>query len=360
MRKADLRQYMGLVGSIRIDHVCYDDALKKLKRAMDSVGSAACPICIHIIGATRTGKTTVIEDFLDQHRTTRVAEGIRQTVVYAKVPDKGTVKGLLENLLEALGDPHWHRGSESNMTHRLGKLLRGVGCRMIILDEFQHLCDKGQVRSLHRTADWVKVLADNKEWAVVAAGLSQSSSVIESNSQLRERFDAPLRMDTFDWRNATSRLQFKAILAAFQGQMAPFELPCLSDDGMALRMFLATAGRIGMVAKILDCGVRNAIEEGSTKIDLHGLKEAFNEAVWYSDQFPIQGGPFGALLGLEQAMPVLDRVMAIANGDTYADKSGHVALSGPHLKSESRKGKKSSVHERRQREQVAAALGGAL
>lgn len=110
MPKADLRRHMGLVGSIRIDHVCYLDALAKLKLAMESVGSSACPICIHIIGATRTGKTTVIEDFLNQHHTTRVTEGSRQTVVYAKVPDKGTVKGLLENLLEALGDPHWHRG----------------------------------------------------------------------------------------------------------------------------------------------------------------------------------------------------------------------------------------------------------
>jgi hypothetical protein len=231
---------------------------------------------------------------------------------------------------------------------------------MIILDEFQHLCDKGQALRLHRTADWVKVLADSKEWAVVAAGLPQSSAVIQSNSQLRERFDAPIQMTTFNWRDEGSRLQFKAILAAFQGQMVPFELPNLTDDGMALRMFLATAGRIGMVAKILDRGVRNAIERGSTKIGLHGLREAFNEAVWYADQFPTPEGPFGSMLGLEKVAPVLDKVMAIADGDSYADKSGDVALSGPSLQSEPPREMKSSVRERRRRERVAAALGGSL
>lgn len=328
MKTIDLTEYLGLVASIRIDHRCYEHAMEELGSAFRSVGKAANPLCLHIVGDTRTGKSTVIEDFILQHRLRQEPSGNRQTVVYAKIPDKGSVKGLLERLLQALGDPHWHRGSETNQTHRLLTLLRAVRCRMIILDEFQHLCDKGQDKILRRTADWLKMLVDSKEWALVAVGLLESASVIQSNRQLKERFDAAIKMPMFDWREDASRREFKAVLNGFQEQLEPFELPDLMSNGMALRMFLATAGRIGIAAKLLDRAVRNAIKRGSVKIRTEDLQIAFDQAVWYADKFPLSEGPFGASLEDCGENLVLQKVIEAANEDLYADKSGDVSVTG--------------------------------
>jgi hypothetical protein len=362
MHNAELQQYNGLVDTIRIDHLCYVRALKSMGSALKSVGVSATPICLHIIGDTRTGKSTVIDDFVAQHAASRAAEGSRQTVVYGKVPPKGTVIGLLENLLRALGDPLWHKGTETNKTHRLETLLRAVGCRMIILDEFQHLCDKRQNVRLRQTSDWLKILVDGREWALVAVGLPESASVIQSNGQLRDRFDAPIRLAKFDWREKSSRTQFKAVLVAFQQQLAPFELPVLGEDDLAMRMFLATAGRIGILAKILDRAVRNAIERDSTKIRIDDLALAFREAVWYADQFPMPEGPFGAEFGAIVTDSTYETVMAIASQDSYADKSGHVAILMSQEVSHSGEMPQPEAKAKRQRRrnQVGNALGGSL
>lgn len=326
MAASDLSVYLGMVAEIRVDHAAYAHGLKELKAALRSVGRSANPICLHLIGDTRTGKSTMLEDFIQQHRRIVTPGGARQTVVYAKIPDKGTVKGLLERLLHALGDPYWYRGSETNQTHRLLTLLEQVGCRMIILDEFQHLADKGQKKRLRSTADWLKMLVDSKQWALVAAGLPESASVIQSNRQLRERFDAPIKLPMFDWREADGRRQFRAILKAFQAQLHPFELPDLASDAMAIRMYLATGGRIGIIAKLLDRAIRNAVDSGSIKIPVEDLQKAFHQVVWYAERFPLATGPFGADSEQCRNGVLLHQVVAIANEDSYADGSGDVLI----------------------------------
>ncbi|OOW83415.1 hypothetical protein Xvtw_16480 [Xanthomonas campestris pv. vitiswoodrowii] len=351
--------FRGLVAAIRVVHAAYAVGYKALSSALASVGWAANPICLHIIGDTRTGKSTLLEDFIGQYERRSTRDGNRQVVVYAKVPDKGTVKGLLERLLRALGDPYWHRGSETNQTHRLLTLLEQVGCRMIILDEFQHLADKGQQKRLRSTADWLKMLVDSKKWALVAAGLPESASVIQSNRQLRERFDAPITLPMFDWRQADQRRQFRGILKNFQSQLAPFELPDLASKAMSLRMYLATAGRIGIVAKLLDRAVRNAAEQGSHHISCEALGKAFDEVVWYAQRFPYKEGPFGAALEDCPSDHLLDQVVTLANEDSYADHSGEVRVISDESERATLTGAEAKRKAKRSAGQVKAALRGA-
>ncbi|AWV06252.1 hypothetical protein C9I47_0529 [Lysobacter maris] len=197
---------------------------------------------------------------------------------------------------------------------------------MIILDEFQHLSDKGQRKRLRSTADWLKMLVDSKQWALVAAGLPESASVIWSNRQLRERFYAPIMLPMFDWRNAAERRQFRGILKAFQVQLHPFELPDLAGDAIAIRIYLATAGRVGNLAKLLERAVHNAIEEGVAKIRIEDLQTAFYQAVWYAARFPLAKGPFGEGDDEYRSEVLLSQVVAIANEDSYADNSGEVSV----------------------------------
>jgi Cdc6-like AAA superfamily ATPase len=329
----DLEQFVNLVGSIRIDHYAYEEIQISVSEAFEDVGAdpkavnaAAVPICLLIVGDTRTGKSSVVKDFLDQTMPIRMQEGVRQAVVYAVAPPKATVKALLEQLLRALSDPHWSKGSESNMTHRLLTLLRGVGCRMIIIDEFQHLSDKGQKRLLVRSADWLKNLVEGKEWALVAVGLPESISVINANPQLTARFDPPMVMPRFDWNDDRLRKQFKAILRAFVAELRPFELPDLSSDEMAFRMYLATSGRVGLFVKLMDRAVKTAIRKGDPRIRTEDLAAAFKRSIWYASKFPLPGGPFHAELSSCQESALITKVIDMANSDAYADISGGVLI----------------------------------
>lgn len=319
-------QYKSLVASIRIDHVSYTAILDRLIEAIDEVGFAPVPTCLHLIGETRTGKSSVVKDFLDRYRvSTKNAEN-QQSVVVATAPPKATVKSLLEQLLKGLGDPHWSRGTESNMADRLHTMLRSVSCRMIVIDEFQHLCDKGQQKRLALTSDFLKALVEENAWGLVAVGLPSSASVINANAQLAGRFDATLKMPLFDWRDPALKKQFKAILISFGKQLAPFELPDFKNDENALRMYLATSGRLGLVAKLIDRAVQNAIRKSTYKIRHEDLEVAFQGAIWYAQRFPIADGPFGADLALYPSMEVIGQVLDIATEDLYEDNSGTVTV----------------------------------
>ncbi|MGH8052247.1 MAG: TniB family NTP-binding protein, partial [Arenimonas sp.] len=109
IHKKNLIQYKNLVDTIRIDHADFLTVKARLTQAYEDVGSSATPICLHIVGETRTGKSCVIKDFLQGYKRTWQEEGARQAVVYAAAPPKATVKALLEQLLRGLGDPHWNK-----------------------------------------------------------------------------------------------------------------------------------------------------------------------------------------------------------------------------------------------------------
>lgn len=362
LNSKDLGRYTNLVGSIRIDHRAYDDIHRNIEEAYEEAVAAsessievAAPICLLIVGETRTGKSSVARDFFEARKSAREKQGLRQAVLYATAPPEGTVKALLEQLLRALGDPHWSKGSRANMTHRLLTLLKGVGCRMIILDEFQHLCDKGQRRRLVEASDWLKNLVECKEWALVAVGLPECLSVINANRQLKARFDSPLTMPLFDWCDGASRRQFRAILKAFAKELAPFELPCLDSDDVAFRVFLATSGRLGLFAKLMDRAVKTAIRAGTTKIRLEDLAEAFTRSIWFSSEFPLDGGPFMANLDVLRVDEIVKKVATIAERDEFVDTSAAVEIHGASSEQGNNR-LRGQPSKRRHRDQMARAL----
>lgn len=327
-KKTDLRQYSDIVSRVRIEHNAYEEIFTELVEAYDSVGATATPVCLLITGDTRTGKSCVVRDLLETYLPTQVDNTIVRTVVYAVAPAKATMKSLLEALLKGLGDPYWSRGAESAMTQRLYTMLDAVQCKMIILDEFQHICDKGQVKKLDLLADWLKVLVESKKFGLVAVGLPIAASVVNGHKQLVGRFDDALRMPLFDWDDAASVAQFRGVLRQFERELRPFDMPALDSREMAFRVYLATAGRIGLVAKLLDRVIRNAIRAGTLQVRVEDFSRAYARAIWAADQFPVKGGPFGAAFNLLEGKDVRAAVLNNAAMEAVADESAAVSVHG--------------------------------
>lgn len=329
MKRASEKLDPALVRSVRVEHTAYGTILQRLREAFDDAPTSATPTCLHIIGETRTGKSAVVRDFLGEVARRPTSDANQQSVLYAIAPAEATVKNLLESLLKGLGDPFWSAGTKSSMLGRLHTQLQGVNCQLIILDEFQHLCDKGQKQRLKVLSDFLKNLIEDKPWGLVALGLPSSLSVINANSQLAGRFDPPLSMPMFDWHQTSSRTQFRGFLAAFQKQLKPFELPELAKDPVAFRMYLASTGRAGLVAKLLDRAIRNAVRAGTNKIRLTDLQKAFDESIWFAPKFPLVGGPFGADLSVTPSRELIDSLLKTAEQELYEDNTGAVSVVSP-------------------------------
>lgn len=326
MIKNKLIKYQDIVSHIRIDHEAYSRIYRELSNAYDAVGESVNPVCLLITGESRTGKSSVVRELLETCRANKNDASNIQSIVYAVAPAKASVKSLLESLLKGLGDPYWSKGTVANMTHRLHTLLDAVHCKLIILDEFQHLCDKGQVKSLHMVADWLKVFLECQKYGLVAVGLPSAASIIHGHSQLYSRFDEELKMPLFNWHDKSSSDQFRAILRQFQDELKPFCFPNLSGTDLSVRFYLASSGRIGLVAKILERAIRNAIRDETRDIKLNDLKVAYDRSIWSSHLFPVQGGPFGADMSLLLEEGIQAAVLANAVMEAVADNSSQVKI----------------------------------
>lgn len=324
-KKNDLKQYQNLVSTICIEHTAFALIKAELEFAYDGVTAEGNPVCLLITGESRTGKSSVVRQMVREYMPD-LNNG--QSVVYAIAPAKATIKSLLEALLKGLGDPYWNRGTESNMTQRLYTMLEEVKCRLIILDEFQHLCDKGQHKQLTVLADWLKVLVEGGHWALVTVGLPESASIVHRHRQLQTRFQPELKMPVFDWTVKESRVQFRGILKQFRLDLAPFEMPLIEGETLALRMYLATAGRIGLIARLLDRAVKDAVRANCRQIRLEDLQKAYDRAIWGASRFPIKGGPFLASEDAIKGKQILAQVLEVAAIEDVADTSAAVEVHG--------------------------------
>lgn len=270
-----------IIDSILIPHSAFTHAIDKLEQCYAYAPGASEPVCIALIGESRTGKSRVIEEFCHRHPPTRLEQGLSIPILRVKTPSYPTVKGLVELLLGAIGDPRFTTGTENAKTMRLKHLMQKVSTNMVVLDEFQHFFDKGSQMVMHQVADWLKILADETRCALVVAGLPTCRAVIDQNEQLAGRFAAPVIMPRLNWTVEVERQEFLAILQAFDEVIAGvLDCPALAAEEMAFRCFCMCGGLIGILSKFLRQLVWNASTADRKVLTLKDLQEAHNQSIW--------------------------------------------------------------------------------
>ncbi len=284
MNPANIQNAYSIVDTTLIPHPTFQRTVDRIGQCFSAMAASSDPVCLAIIGESRTGKSRALEQFELDHPIRRLNDGILAPFVRIRVPSKPTVKGLAEILLHKLGDPLYHKGTENAKTLRLIQLLNENQTIILALDEFQHFYDKTTRRVQHHVADWLKVLVDDSQIGLVVTGLPSCLSVIQQNEQLMGRFMAPVQMIRFDWLVEDQQDGFVGILSGMQEALNIFEMPDFESDEMAFRFYCATGGLIGYLTKILKQAVWNAADAGQRKIDLQDLAQAYLETVVADDK----------------------------------------------------------------------------
>lgn len=254
--------------------------LRQVQRMMDRCMTwsrdAQEPYCLLVVGQTGVGKTTLITDYVARHPREVTAESTVIPVLNAGIPAPATMKAMATELLAKLGDPMAQRGTLSQQTWRLRRLLQFCGVRLIVLDEFNHFIDRDSDKVLRSVADWLKVLIDSTGIPMVLVGTLNSRSVLDANEQLRRRFGTHERLDPFHW-NEEEEPQFRRFLKELDERLPLPERSDLADRDLAFRFFTASRGTIAGVMKIVRKATHLAIEAGRPKLDLPLLARVFAE-----------------------------------------------------------------------------------
>ena len=100
-----------LVDRTLVSHAPFQAAVREIETCFEFAREASEPICVALIGPSRTGKSRVLDVCERQHPKVRREDGMYVPILRVTTPSKPTVKGLAEVLLEGMGAVDATRGT---------------------------------------------------------------------------------------------------------------------------------------------------------------------------------------------------------------------------------------------------------
>jgi DNA replication protein DnaC len=189
----DIRELMKLPPRSRIDH-----ALREIVVRHPAVNSALSyanwllfepkrtrPKGLHVIGPIGSGKSTLgalIENTLAPTSTSN-AKGI----VSISMTGLTTMRAVFGRILESLNGPVLASQRTPDRELATLRVLRNIGCRMLILDEVQDVLKRSPAEQ-RRALDAIKFLMNEMKLPIVALGSEDSERAFGEDRHLSARF----------------------------------------------------------------------------------------------------------------------------------------------------------------------------
>lgn len=280
---------MRAVEAIRAWYVRYpglETIRQQFDRMRDRDNSPGESGCMLLHGPSRSGKTRLITDYVEDHPPVRGEDGDRQEVVYIKAPYPCTPKNLMEQVARDLGHPRPNAirtaryGRGGRLFDTMDVVLsyaRELGVRLMFIDEIHQMIDQKNNRAVMDGATLLKDLVNEATFCLVVSGTSSAKRIFECHEELRGRMLGNFELQPFQWYDVDRRATFITLLERLDGEL-PFERSGLADDDMAVRIHVASRGLIGEVAKLIENAGILAVQQDAPRILMRHLAEAFEMA----------------------------------------------------------------------------------
>ncbi|MGX9416374.1 TniB family NTP-binding protein [Vibrio sp. RC27] len=234
------------------------------------------PDCMIVVGDTGSGKTTLINKYLDKNPRSETTDGSIIPILSTSLPPNATPITASEQLLSDLGDPlAFSRGSDPvKVAKEMSDLMKLCKVELIIIDEFQHMIDRKNKQVLHSAADWLKMLIVRSRIPVVLFGMPYSVVILEANNQLAGRFELQHTLEPFRLNNKENLVLYKAFLIMLD-EALPFHEPSeLASPDMMKRIYAFSHGNLRRIRKLINRSSRLALRDNSNKILLQHFAKA--------------------------------------------------------------------------------------
>lgn len=262
---------------IKFDHVT--QLLDMLRELADTDFDQGEPDILFIVGEPGTGKTWIVKRFAADNPRQEHETVTTVPVLLVSVPAKCSLARLPGAILQALGSPLWNVGDEEQRTHQLETLLKKCGVKLLILNEANHLVDRGKEKSHYLLADWIKLLSERTRTPIALVGIPRLRVLLEVNEQLADRVREVVTVEPFGV-DARCKNQMVTALEAFDKLLEGVDRIRLSDPENARRVAFATAGRLRRIRRLLVEAVVLAGQKSEPRIDLPALAEVFRQHIF--------------------------------------------------------------------------------
>jgi hypothetical protein len=237
---ADLREQM-------IFHDRFQSVFSELQEVLRRANTGH-QILLPIVGPSRTGKTAIIQAFCKDH-----VGGcdLKRPILNVTSPKNNTARALIDACLLSIGMSPRMYTNQVEANNAFLRSLHRLETKIIIFDETQHMLERSGHRTIRGAGDFFKDLYDQSKVSLVLAGLPSLEGLFSANEQLKNRSQASVELFPYCWHGESYKGFRKALGSALQFmEEHSWETFKWNDKEFADRMYVATAGRYGMVHKI--------------------------------------------------------------------------------------------------------------
>lgn len=235
-----------------------------------------------ILGEAGTGKSTLCNLMETHHPRRRLLDRDKVDVVAISVPPSANIGGVASAVLRSLGDLWHERGTIASRTERIVTLCRECGVELMLIDEAQHLQDRGDNRTHYMVGDWVKSVIDQVGVPTVMLGLPRLELLLQTNEQLRRRFSKRVRLAFGQNDEMSAEMECLQLFLSLSSLLPlPVSFKPFSPEEMAVRLYYASDTRVAYIKKILFGACSMALQHGDDVIDVGHLEHTFTNDVWW-------------------------------------------------------------------------------
>jgi hypothetical protein len=244
-------------------------ALARLEEMLAREPGRLRPRCTLVVGPTNNGKTAIAARFLRDHPAHASADGGHEVipVLAVQMPPAPTVNRLYAALLAALGVPGPLQGRSPDREGFVLRLLRTVGCRMILIDELHNLLAAPAPRA-RELLNLLRHLTNEPRIPLACLGTREAWLAVRSDDQLENRFE-PFLLPPWEDGPELGRL-----LSSFEAVLPLREASGLGSPAMRTRVLRRSEGTIGEIAALLAAAADAALRAGRERIAPEDLDAA--------------------------------------------------------------------------------------
>lgn len=235
-----------------------------------------------ILGESGTGKSSLCRWIKQKYPRVVLPDRDMLPVLVVTIPAVATIASVASAMLESLGDPMPSSGTVSSRTARIVALYRACRVELTLLDEAQHLHDRGQAITHYMVGDWLKSLNDQVGSPTALLGLPRLELLLQVNEQLRRRFSRRIRLALGQSETDTIHNECLQLFISL-GACLPIPLSCGDSgwDELGMRLYYASDGRVAYIKKLLASALRVAAETNAREIGPALLERAFTDELWW-------------------------------------------------------------------------------
>jgi len=260
------------------------------------------PIC----GPSRVGKTYAT--LPTQKRFAERREGSTRIMpwMYIKMSQAPSLSSLPREILKIAGLGAWasRRGGPEVLAQSARDAIQRLGVRVLVIDEFHHYAERGAKASALDAANAVKNFVDQTGISCILSGLPSIMSLLNRDEQIEARALAEHHFLPYMWEIDSHRKEFELVLESILDYLVEAGFVIDLKDDFALRTYISSAGRVGMIVKLMNeaCDLARHTQ----RIDLAVMQQAHARAIRHETK---GANPFAGSVTNADAMAAFVRLM---------------------------------------------------